>query len=246
MTPPASGPTDRSTADPAAADRAVPSGGRRQRVLRILVAEDHAIVREGIRRLLSAEPDLEVVGEAGDGETAVELAQSLRPDIVCLDISMPRLSGVDATRRIKSLLPEVGVVVLTMHEDEAYFYEMMKSGASGYVLKRASARDLVDAVRAVASGHTFLHPVVAQRLVSEYDRQANRDDDRKRFDGLTERERQVVRLIANGKTNREIAEILHISVKTVETHRTHIMEKLDLHDRAHLVRYAVRKGLIDL
>lgn len=245
MTPLVSGHTDRSQ-EPAAAERTVSSGGRRPRPLRILVAEDHAIVREGIRRLLSAEPDLEVVGEAGDGETAVELTQSLRPDIVCLDISMPRLSGVDATRRIKSLMPEVGVVILTMHEDEAYFYEMMKAGASGYVLKRASARDLVDAVRAVAGGHTFLHPVVAQRLVSEYDRQANRDDDRKRFDGLTERERQVVRLIANGKTNREIAEILHISVKTVETHRTHIMEKLDLHDRAHLVRYAVRKGLIDL
>ena len=245
MTPLISGHADRSP-DTAGAERTVPSGGRRPLPLRILVAEDHAIVREGIRRLLSAEADLEVVGEAGDGETAVELTQSLRPDIVCLDISMPRLSGVDATRRIKSLMPEVGVVILTMHEDEAYFYELIKAGASGYVLKRASARDLVDAVRAVASGHTFLHPVVAQRLVSEYDTQANRDDDRKRFDGLTERERQVVRLIANGKTNREIAEILHISVKTVETHRTHIMEKLDLHDRAHLVRYAVRKGLIDL
>jgi DNA-binding NarL/FixJ family response regulator len=225
---------------------ALASVASRSGPLRVLIAEDHAIVREGIRRLLASEPDITVVGEAADGEAAVELTENLHPDVVCMDISMPRLSGVDATRRIKSRMPEVGVVVLTMHEDEAYFYELVKAGASGYVLKRASARDLVDAVRAVAGGHTFLHPVVAQRLVAEHERSGGRDDDRRRFDGLTERERQVVRLIANGKTNREIAEILHISVKTVETHRTHIMEKLDLHDRAHLVRYAVRKGLIDL
>ncbi|MDR7544548.1 MAG: response regulator transcription factor [Armatimonadota bacterium] len=232
--------------DAGPAERSGAAAARRHKVLRVLIAEDHAIVREGIRRLLTAEPDIEVVGEAGDGEVAVDLAQSLRPDVVCLDVSMPRLNGVEATRQIKSLMPEVGIVILTMHEDEAYFYELVKAGASGYVLKRASARDLVDAVRAVASGHTFLHPVVARRLVTEYESRAVREDDRARFDGLTERERQVVRLIANGKTNREIAEILHISVKTVETHRTHIMEKLDLHDRAHLVRYAVRKGLIDL
>ncbi|MDR7456308.1 MAG: response regulator transcription factor [Armatimonadota bacterium] len=211
-----------------------------------MLAEDHAIVREGIRRLLAAEPDIVVVGEAADGHAAVELTETLRPDVVCMDISMPGLSGLEATRQIKARLPEVGIVVLTMHEDEAYFYELVKAGASGYVLKRASARDLVDAVRAVAGGHTFLHPLIAQRLVSEHERTGGRDDDRRRYDGLTERERQVVRLIANGKTNREIAEALHISVKTVETHRTHIMEKLDLHDRAHLVRYAVRKGLIDL
>lgn len=203
-------------------------------------------MREGIRRLLAAEPDIVVVGEAADGHAAVDLTETLRPDVVCMDISMPGLSGLEATRQIKARLPEVGIVVLTMHEDEAYFYELVKAGASGYVLKRASARDLVDAVRAVAGGHTFLHPLIAQRLVSEHERTGGRDDDRRRYDGLTERERQVVRLIANGKTNREIAEALHISVKTVETHRTHIMEKLDLHDRAHLVRYAVRKGLIDL
>lgn len=229
----------------AGTERAGATRPRRLRPIRILLAEDHAIVREGIRRLLSTEPDLEVVGEAADGEAAVEMTRSLRPDILCLDVSMPRLNGVEVTRRIKGELPQVGVVVLTMHEDEAYVYELVKAGASGYVLKRASARDLVDAVRAVASGHTFLHPLIARRLVSEYESANARTDDRQRFDGLTERERQVVKLIADGKTNREIAERLHISIKTVETHRTHIMEKLDLHDRAHLVRYAIRKGLID-
>ncbi len=227
------------------ASKSVAAIQARGRPIRILVAEDHAIVREGVRRLLASEAEFTVVGEAGDGEAAVELTSSLRPDVVCMDVSMPRMNGVEATRRIKAASPEVGVVVLTMHEDEAYVYELMKAGASGYVLKRASARDLVDAVHAVASGHTFLHPLIARRLVSEYEKSSSRDDDRKRFDGLTEREREVVRLIAEGLTNREIAEKLHISVKTVETHRTHIMEKLDLHDRAHLVRYAIRKGLID-
>lgn len=232
--------------DKAVANRNGSGAVSRVKPIRILIAEDHAIVREGIRRLLAAESDLDVVGEAADGAAAVELTESLRPDVVCMDISMPRMNGVEATQRIKSLMPNVAVVILTMHEDEAYAYELMKAGASGYVLKRASARDLVDAVRAVAGGHTFLHPLIAQRLVSEYDAGSGRDDERRRFDGLTERERQVVRLIADGLTNRDIAERLHISVKTVETHRTHIMEKLDLHDRAHLVRYAVRKGLIDV
>ncbi len=214
------------------------------RIIRLIVADDHAIVREGIRRLLQAEPDIEVVGEAGDGVAAVELAQSLKPDVVCLDVSMPRMNGVEATRRIRAALPSIGVVILTMHEDEDYVFELVKAGASGYVLKRASARDLVDAVHAVAGGHTFLHPMIARRLVADHDTASSRDEERRRFDGLTEREREVVRLIADGLTNREIAERLHISVKTVETHRTHIMEKLDLHDRAHLVRYAVRKGLV--
>ncbi|MDQ7839936.1 MAG: response regulator transcription factor [bacterium] len=214
------------------------------RTIRLIVADDHAIVREGIKRLLQAEPDIEVVGEAGDGVAAVELAQSLKPDVVCLDVSMPRMNGVEATRRIKASLPDVGVVILTMHEDEDYVFELVKAGASGYVLKRASARDLVDAVHAVVGGHTFLHPMIARRLVSDHETSTNRDEERRRFDGLTEREREVVCLIADGLTNKEIAERLHISVKTVETHRTHIMEKLDLHDRAHLVRYAVRKGLV--
>lgn len=214
------------------------------RTIRLIVADDHAIVREGIKRLLQAEPDIEVVGEAGDGVAAVELAQSLKPDVVCLDVSMPRMNGVEATRRIKASLPDVGVVILTMHEDEDYVFELVKAGASGYVLKRASARDLVDAVHAVVGGHTFLHPMIARRLVSAQETSGNRDEERRRFDGLTEREREVVCLIADGLTNKEIAERLHISVKTVETHRTHIMEKLDLHDRAHLVRYAVRKGLV--
>lgn len=193
--------------------------------------------------ILMASNEFSVIGEAEDGEAAVRLAQALRPDVVVMDISMPKLNGVEATRQIKALLPDMHVLILTMHEDESYIFQLLQLGASGYVLKRAAATDLVDAVRAAARGEAFLFPAVARSLVQDY-LESLRAGKTGRYDGLTEREREVLVLIADGLTNVKIAEKLSISVKTVQTHRTHIMEKLDLHDRSQLVRYAVRKGLI--
>lgn len=193
--------------------------------------------------ILMASNEFAVIGEAEDGEAAVRLAQALLPDVVVMDISMPKLNGVEATRQIKALLPDMHVLILTMHEDESYIFQLLQLGASGYVLKRAAATDLVDAVRAAARGEAFLFPAVARSLVQDY-LESLRGGKSGRYDGLTEREREVLVLIADGLTNVKISEKLSISVKTVQTHRTHIMEKLDLHDRSQLVRYAVRKGLI--
>ncbi len=209
---------------------------------RVLIADDHAIVREGIRMILTAEQDFSVVGEAHSGEEAVKLVQTLRPNVVVMDISMPHVNGIEATRQIRRIAPEVHVLILTMHEEESYVFQLFQLGAAGYVLKRAAATDLVDAVRAVARGEAFLYPAVARSLVRDY-REGLRAG-QEAADGLTDREREVLVLIAEGLTNAQIASRLFISVKTVQTHRTHIMEKLDLHDRSHLVRYAVRRGLI--
>lgn len=211
---------------------------------RILIAEDHAIVREGIRMILDAEPDFEVVGETKDGEEAIQLARTLRPDVVVMDISMPRMTGVEATREIKRMLPDTDILILTMHEEESYVFQLLQLGASGYVLKRAAAADLVEAVRAAARGEAFLYPSVARSVVQDYLDRLRTGEGSERFDGLTEREREILVLLAEGLTNAQIADRLYISVKTVQTHRSHIMEKLDLHDRSLLVRYAVRKGLI--
>jgi len=212
--------------------------------IRVLIAEDHAVVREGIRMILDAQPDLEVVGEARDGEEAVRLARQLRPDVVVMDISMPRKNGVEATQEIRRLLPETQVLILTMHEEESYVFQLLRLGAAGYVLKRAAATDLVEAVRAAARGEAFLYPAVARSVVQDYLDRMRSGEGAGRYDGLTDREREILVLIAEGLTNSQIADRLFISVKTVQTHRAHIMEKLDLHDRSLLVRYAVRKGLI--
>ncbi len=213
--------------------------------IRVLLADDHAIVREGVKRILTAEPDLDVVGEAEDGLQAVEQAKKLKPDVAVLDISMPELNGIEATKQIKAALPNTHTIALTMHADDAYVFQLLKAGASGYVLKRAAATDLVQAIRAASRGEAFLYPSVAKAVVSDYLKRLESGEGRETYDGLTDREKEILTLVAEGATNQEIAQKLYISVKTVQTHRAHIMEKLNLHDRTMLVRYAIRKGLLE-
>ena len=215
--------------------------------IRIILVDDHAVVRAGLRMLLSADPELEIIGEAETGLQGLRLAQELAPDVALMDISMPDMNGIVATRRIKECCPSVAVLALTMHEDDQYFFEMLGAGASGYVPKRAAPNDLVSAIHAVSHGGVFLFPSVARMLVSDYlqrvegESQGGRD-----FDNLTEREREVLTLIAQGRSNQEIAERLTISVRTVNRHRENIMAKLNLHNRVELVHDAIEKGLIEV
>jgi len=213
--------------------------------IKVIVADDHAIVREGVRMILAREPDIEVVGEAADGEQALELVAAQRPQVVIMDISMPGMGGIEATQRLKAEHPEIQVLALTMHEDESYVFQLLRAGAAGYVLKRAAAQDLVQAVRAASRGEAFLYPSVARKVVEDYLKRVETGEERERYDGLTAREKEILTLIAGGLSNQQIAEKLYISIKTVQTHRAHILEKLGLHDRTELVRYAIRKGLIE-
>ena len=197
-------------------------------MLRILVADDHGIVRSGIRMLIERQEGMRVVAEAGDGAEALELALAERPDIAILDVSMPRLNGTQAAREIRARLPGTAVLLLSMHDDERYMSDAFEAGAGGYVLKSQADADLVDAVRALARGEAFLSPVAAPEQ-----------------DSLTARELQVVKLIAEAHTNRQIADVLNLSEKTVESHRTNVFAKLGIRDRVELVRYAIRRGLIE-
>lgn len=208
--------------------------------IRVLLADDHAILREGIKSLLAEHDEIQIVGEAEDGAEAVRKTKELEPDIVLMDIGMPRMNGIEATRQIVSENPGVRVLILTMHEDEEYIFPIFQAGAAGYVLKRTAMSELVSAIRAVFQGHTILHPVVARRVIED---PKNTVDN---YDGLTDREIEVLTLIAEGYTNQRIADRLFISVKTVQAHRANIMDKLDLHDRVDLTKYAIRKGLISL
>jgi two-component system, NarL family, response regulator NreC len=213
--------------------------------IRVLLADDHVLVRQGVKMILTNEPDIEVIGEAEDGQQAIEMAEQFKPDVAVLDISMPGVNGVEAMRRIRAVLPNVHTLALTMHGDDSYVFQVLKAGGSGYVLKRSAANDLVQAVRAARRGQAFLYPSVAKAVAADYIKRVETGEGRETYDGLSEREREILTLVAEGSTNREISEQLSISIKTVQTHRTHIMEKLNLHDRTMLVRYAVRKGLIE-
>jgi two-component system response regulator NreC len=213
--------------------------------IRILLADDHTLLRNGIRALLEDEQDITVVGEAEDGREAVRLAIQLKPNVVLMDIAMPLLNGLEATRQIKRELPEIKILVLTMYDHEEYFREMLEVGASGYIIKRAAANELVAAIRAVYHGEAVLSPAITRLLLEDY---LNHDIHKSESDAnvLSSREREVLQLIAEGKTSREIAEILNLSVKTVQSHRTSLMQKLDLHDRGDLIKYAIQKKIIEL
>lgn len=214
------------------------------RPIRILLADDHAILRDGIRALLSDETDLNVVGEAENGRQAVEQARALRPDIVIMDIGMPLLSGLEATTQIRRDVPEARVLILTMHQNEEYLARVLAAGASGYVLKDVAGRELVSAIRQVAGGEAFFSPSMTKTLTSLYLHSLEAERTHDPYSDLTIREREVLQLVAEGFTNHQIAEMLKLSIKTVKTHRLHLMQKLDLHDRTELVKYAFQKGII--
>ena len=209
--------------------------------MRILVADDHGIVRSGIKLLLERQSDLEVVAEASDGVEAVERALAVRPDLCILDVGMPRLTGLQAAREIRAHLPDARVLILSMHDDEHYLFEALKAGASGYVLKREADQDLVGAIRAVGNGDAFLTNAAERSIIREW-----MDDGRNGpVIPLTPREEEVVKLIAEAFTNAQIAQILHLAEKTVESHRANVLRKLGMRDRVELVRYAIKRGLVE-
>lgn len=207
---------------------------------RILLADDHSVVRHGFRLILDNQEDMEVVGEASNGRDAVAVAEQLQPDVVVMDVTMPELNGIEATRRIAELSPRTRVLALSMHKDSVYVREILRAGAKGYLLKDAAGKDLLDAVRAVARGDGYLSPGISDAVLSDYRRHVTNP-----IDLLTSREREVLQMIAEGKTNKEIANTLNLSVYTVEAHRGRVMEKLNLHSTGELVRFALRNGLID-
>jgi two-component system response regulator NreC len=213
--------------------------------VRVVVVDDHTLIRQGIVGLLSSQPDIEVVGQAGSGQEAIAAAAALSPDVVLMDVSMPGLSGLEATKEIRSRQPDVQVLILTIHDREDYLYQALRAGASGYVLKGADVQDLLAAVRSAQRGEVYLYPSVTKALVADFLRRGATGGD-PAGDGLTDREREILTLIAQGRTTSEIAADLFLSPHTVQSHRDHIMTKLDLHSKAALIKYAISKGLIDL
>lgn len=212
--------------------------------LRLLLGDDHTLVRQGLRKILEERTDWEVVAEVGDGRDAIRRAVALKPDVAILDVGMPQLNGIDATQQIVRRVPGTRVLILSMHSDEAYVTRALQAGATGYMLKDSAGKDLLKGVAAVAAGKSFFSPAVARLMLDDYVRRAAGVGVADRYDSLSEREREIFQLIAEGRTSRSVAEVLDISPATVETHRAHILQKLDIHNTAELVLYAVRRGVI--
>ena len=212
--------------------------------IRILLADDHTVVRDGLRALLEKQPDMTVVAEASDGRDSIRLAEEQSPDVVVMDIGMPSLNGIEATRRILAANPRTAVVMLSMHQDESYVLRSLKAGAKGYLLKDSLRGDVIDAIRAVAQGRSFLTRKVSRMLQEDYVRQMESRGVDDSYDLLTDREREVLHMVAEGKSNKEVAGLLNISPTTVETHRAHILQKLGIHSVPELILYAVRKGIV--
>jgi len=212
--------------------------------IRILLADDHNIMRRGLRLLLERQPGFEVVAEAADGREAAERAEATRPDIVILDIAMPNMGGIEAAQRIRALLPQAAIVILSMHSDEGYVLRALKVGAKGYLLKDSAESDLIDAIKAVSEGKAFFSPEISKILVEDYVRDMRKRGAEDSYELLTSREREILHLLAEGKSNKDIATLLDLSLYTVETHRRNLQDKLNLHSLAELILYAVRKGVI--
>jgi two-component system, NarL family, response regulator NreC len=212
--------------------------------IRILIADDHGIVREGLRLKLEQNQHFQVVGEAADGREAVRLANELKPDLAIVDIGMPVLNGIEATVQIVKRNPRIGVIILSMHADETYLVRTLTAGAKGYLLKDTAQEDLHRAVQTVAQGKPFFSPAIAKIMLEDYMRQLQQRGLQDSYDLLTDREKEILQLLAEGKSNKEVATILHVSPYTIETHRTHMMQKLDLHSSADIVLYAVRKKIV--
>ena len=212
--------------------------------IQLLLVDDHEVVRTGLRMLLDEQPDMVIVGEADTGSDAIKLAEKLKPDVIVMDITLPDMSGIKVSERIKSKYPETAIVALTIHDDEQYFFEMLQAGASGYVPKRAAPEDLISAIRAAHSGETYLYPSLAKALVSDFVGRRSEGSNQETLNGLTAREQEVLEKLAQGLTNEQIAEEFGISKHTVARHRENIMHKLNLHSRSELVKYAIRKGII--
>ncbi len=213
---------------------------------KILLVDDHTLFREGIRALLSTEADIQVVGEAADGQQAIELAEKLSPDIIVMDLVMPGVNGMQAAQQLHDKHPNIRILILSMYDDDEYICQILKAGASGYVLKRAASDDLLRAIREVSNGGSALHPTVAAKLLKDYVRKARSTEQRDPGSVLTARESEILKLVAEGRTNQQIADILGLGRKTIDTHRTNIMRKLDLHDVTALVKYALKRGIINL
>ena len=210
----------------------------------ILLADDHTVMRNGLRLLLERQPHLEVIGEAADGRQAVALSESANPDVVVMDIAMPNLNGIEATRQIVNRNPRTAIAILSMHSDESYVIRALKAGARAYLLKDSAEADLLAAVRALTEGKSFFSPAISKILVEDYMRQLESRGAEDTYELLTTREREILQLLAEGRTNKEVANMLNLSLYTVETHRTHILQKLNLHSVPELILYAVRKGII--